>query len=225
MEDLINSNSKKLLQLKKLKDNNRLDLGDKISSEELTELFPKICAKVDDFLGIQNIDLPSFEFYNLFKLKSENIFMQLIGASTMYNIASYLLPLFNDTNFDSTGLAYSLSEAAAFVALYNIKNRSTYDNSIKKIQLKRDVRTNLISSIAHEYTHHVQNSSMIKFNNYPIFIEGHARGVTKHIAHDYSIKEDNDAFLYKCSDFDAGEFNSVYLWMCGKLDKNLIKVY
>ena len=50
-------------------------------------------------------------------------------------------------------------------------------------------------------------------------MEGHARGVQRHIAHLYSEQEDNGAFLYTMTDYTVAELKSPYRWMCKQLGK------
>ncbi len=62
LEELLNAEAKKLQRLQRLKEEGKLNFGDKIKLDELTEIFPKICAEVNDFLGVKSTDIPSFGY-------------------------------------------------------------------------------------------------------------------------------------------------------------------
>jgi len=74
--------------------------------------------------------------------------------------------------------------------------------------------------VAHEYAHHVQKVEGFYYRkslNLGMAIEGHARGVGRHMATLYSYKRDNPAYLYHYLSISVPELVQSYLWLCGKL--------
>lgn len=220
IEDLLDRESQRLERLQKLKGRDRLYIDDKVSPEELRELFPQICTKVDNFLGVQNGEVPTFGYYNLLKPGLMTTPILLGYTLSAVQIANALIHIFTHQNvgishwlclgvgamlFELTGVSHSLVKS------------NGYNQLFKKITLKRVARTDLIPAAGHEYTHRIQHKNNIFKDKHEIFMEGHARGVEKQLADDYCEREDNEAFLYGISDINVGELKSAYLWMCEKL--------
>ncbi len=81
------------------------------------------------------------------------------------------------------------------------------------------LRAELIPIAGHEYAHHVHFCQGLEYVPREIFMEGHARGVQKHIAESYSQKEGNEAFLYDISEKTIHELANAYGWLCKRLNK------
>lgn len=235
LEYLLDCESQRLKGLQKQKEIGKLNFGDKVSSDELKDLFPHICTEVDAFLGIQDVVVPRVGYPNIFKLGL--VTTPALGGFilSISQLATTLLsPLFTEQNYVinkqfADEIALNTIICIMAVALYQISHVAQYDSLSNKITLERVPRAELIPTVGHEYTHSVQRrKGVLSSNNYLIFGEGHARGVEKHLAEDYREKEDNEAFLYPSSDRTVGEFKSAYIWMCRKLEqqprKSLLKI-
>ena len=233
LEELLNRDSQRLEKLQKLKEDNKLDMGNKITTKELKELFPKICTEVDDFLGIQSKDLPKVGYNHLFKLK-----ISPIPILSFYTFYTYLMvvagtSLINNQNLNTTNLIElgvgvgGLVGTAYLHSLMKFKGSSYIrylDTDLKEVILEKTPRTELIPAMGHEYTHHVQLDEGVidkggHHGKYLIFKEGHARGVERHLSEDYREREDNEAFLYHILNRNIREFKSAYVWMCSMLSK------
>ncbi|MBN2142075.1 hypothetical protein JW711_01975 [Candidatus Woesearchaeota archaeon] len=91
-------------------------------------------------------------------------------------------------------------------AIFNLMNYS--------FRIPRKDRVHLILSASHEYTHHVQIAYKIQTEYYPIFSEGHARGVERHIAEEYLALEKNEAFLLPPLQRAVSDVKMTYIWFC-----------
>lgn len=102
-----------------------------------------------------------------------------------------------------------------------------YDSKIKLMFLNNEHRTELIDAAAHEYTHHVCNSNGI-YVGQGCFSEGICRATQREIAKQYSIEENNIAFMLKITEYDVSELKSTYIYLAKRLGKpvkeNLIAV-
>ena len=58
----------------------------------------------------------------------------------------------------------------------------------------------------------------MELNNdlFSIFMEGHSRGVSRHISGTWAKQQQNPAFDYEIVEVSLGEFKSVYRWLCLK---------
>ena len=231
LEELLNRDSQILEKLQKLKEDNKLDMGNKITTKELKELFPKICTEVDDFLGIQSKDTTKVEYSSLFKLGIESTSCLLLYALSAISLIEPGNLLLTNQGLNLSNVLEGIIGGLIFLEATVLHSTSGphYDPLFKKVVLSKTTRTELIPTISHEHTHHLQFSRGLKgykyliFNKYSIFQEGHARGVERHLSEDYRERENNEAFLYDILDTTVGEFKSAYVWMCKKLDKPVRK--
>ena len=219
IEELLDRESQRLERLQKLKKDNKLNRGDKVSPGELKGLFPQICTEVDDFLGVQDGEVPKFGYYNLLRpglMTTPVLAMYAISAVQVVSAVTCLITEQNPdlSNFMNAGIgAMQFACAALF---HSVMKNPGYNRLLKRVTLQNVARTDLIPSAGHEYAHHVQRREGLKDDMYSIFKEGHARGVEKHIAQDYQQREDNNAFLYDVLNSTVGEFKSAYIWICQK---------
>ena len=231
IEDILEIESQRLEKLQKLKKENKLNLGDKVSSAELKNLFPQICTEVDDFLSIQNSKAPNCRYFTLFYPDLISIMILSVYALSASQIVMALASqhqgknLFTKNLFEAGIGTLQLSMGAL---MHSISKSAAYRKSSKTITLEKTVRTSLIPVIGHEYAHSIQHTRKLMGIKYSIFMEGHARGVEKQLAKTYCEREDNETFLYDISDSNLGEYKSAYIWMCKKLGmhprKSLLKI-
>lgn len=223
LEELLNRDSQKLEKLQKIEKNGKLNFGDKVSSEELKELFPKICSEVNSFLNVQDIKIPRFGYYNLFSQKMSPSSPLGFYSVSAINFASFASSLFAGDPSPENILFGGLTLAIA-IYVHGVSKNSNYSSD--RVNLERVPRTELIPVAAHEYTHHIQKEkglSTIISKKPTIFKEGHARGIERQISENYAQREDNEAFTYDLLNENVGEFKSAYIWMCEKLSYKPIK--
>ncbi len=219
LEDLLDTEAQRLERLQKRHENDKLNLGERVSPDELTEVFPRICTEVDDFLGIQESDMPTFGYFNL--LKDGKSILALYILSPL-QVACAVTSMITEQNPEYNPLFFAGMGAMQFVMAVNLhsdNNRSSYLSTSTTITLERTPRTVLIPSAAHEYTHHLQHRKGLKEGKYSIFKEGHARGIERYISKLYREREDNEAFLYDFLNETTSEMKNAYLWMCRNLRK------
>ena len=233
LEELLNAEAQRFKKLQELKEQGKLNFGDKIKSDELRELFPKISAEVNGLLGVESIDTPSFGYYSLFRpgLNTTPIMLAYVISASIPIMAGTSMLI--NQNLERSSLIIAGMGALALIATAQTHWEMTkfihYNPLSKFVNLKRDLRAKLIPSAGHEYTHHIQNLKVASgvLRKYYIFREGHARGVERHLSNDYREREDNEAFLYDILDTTVGELKSAYVWLCRKLGKpvrkNLLK--
>lgn len=219
LEDLLDREAQRLERLQKRKENDKLNLGNNVSPDELTELFPQICTEVDRFLDIGG-NVPKFGYFNLLKPGLSTTSILLMYTLASLEVAGAATLMVADQNPEIDPLVFAGMGAMQFgltVLYHSMDKSSSYTPSSKAITLEKTVRTVLIPAASHEYTHYLQHREGIEGTNYSIFKEGHARGVEKQVAEDYRKREDNEAFLYDVLDSTVGEFKSAYVWMCKNL--------
>ncbi len=217
LEELLNRDSQKLEKLQKLNENGKLNFGNKVSSEELKELFPKICSEVNNCLNVQDIGMPKFGYYNLFSLRWNSFIPLYCYFASAIDFTSFAGSLFAEDPSPVNLLFGGLNLAIAAYSHALFKNPHY---SFGRVNLERVPATELILTIAHEYTHHIQKEkglSTIISKKYSVFREGHARGIQRQISENYAQRWDNEAFLFDILDYNVGEFKSAYLWMSKKL--------
>lgn len=223
LEYLLNAEARRLKPIQKLKEEGKLNFGDKVSSKKLKELLPKIKEEVDSFLETPNIDVPSCKYYNIFRpgLTTTPILI-LYAASTFVTIYPLALMLVepgpNIGNLLCSGLG--AMTLATVSQSHSLMNSSGYDCRSKSITLKKERRVELIPTIGHEYAHHAQERCGLEcgpLDKHPIFAEGHARGIERYLSETYREREDNEAFLYDILDSTISEMKSTYVWMCEEL--------
>ncbi len=226
LENILENEIRKFERLQKLKVNEKLNFGKKLSSNELNEIFPNICSQVDDFLDIQYGSVPRCNYFNLFSNDGIEK-MTLLG----YGVTASLFATFSTCYYINPNAEYLLNSGVAYLELFlvslvhtTLKNNSYF---MGDIFLKKSRRTDLIPVAGHEYAHHVQYMNDICSCNHGIFEEGVSIRTQNYLAEKYSEIEDNEAFIYFTSYRNVNDFKRVYRWMCKTLDinsnKNLIK--
>ncbi len=233
LEHLLDLQSQQLRQLKQQKH----PPGQKVKSTELEELFFNISSDVNEFLEITPQSYPKIAFTNLMNPLLNNAMEKMIGVPLIisYGIAlnsviTYLIDISSrqPTHLDNSSLLVPLIGFSLTKIMHNWANQSVvgYDSEEKKITVNNPHRIDLIPTIAHEYTHHLQGQQGYSQYGHQICKEGHARGVERKIAEIYAQTEDNNAFLLDITDTTIGELKSTYRWLCTKTksipNKNLL---
>ncbi len=223
VECLLDDASCRLDELHELKNNGALSFGPKINPNELSDLVTSVCVEVDSFLDIQSKTILPFGYFSLFNLGViETTLLALYSLATL-PVARCLTSPPLSLEFIPTTL-FNVGEAIlpfipAAMSLHSMARSPGYDPIAKKIILGKELLINLKPSVAHEYTHYLQEVYGICSKKCDIFMEGHARGVQKYVAELFAENERNLAYKYDIMDTTVGEFKSTYLWMCKKLQK------
>ncbi len=228
VENLLYNSSEELRRLQSLKKAGKLDFGSQISSEELKVLAPKIFGEVDNFLDVRLDKAPQFGYYNLFGFDKQSLFnLGMYGILSSLAINSAVQSIQRDMNH----LVCSLLWASLGLGLRwreSFLKEFCYDQVFNKITLEKVARANLIPLFAHEYSHHVQHEKGFLQDGCSAFLEGHARGIGRHLSQEYGKKEGNEAFLFWELDRNVSGLKSTYPWMCrivGKYPvKNLLEI-
>jgi len=222
LEDIINTESKELEQLHKLKEDHKLYYGPKLNRKELKDLFSEVKKETDDFLKVTDIDKPPCDYYNIFDFKPINA--TLLGTYLAGSFLSTVGILNILNNPISGGLVTLTGLGILYLArgLHNFLSDPHYNakEDNEHIILQKENKENLIMFLSHEYTHHVQGRIEGFFLDigFEFFIEGHARGVGRHMSKKYMKEEDNGAFLYNALNIDVSEMKTTYLWLCNNFD-------
>lgn len=226
LEELLHSESEKLRKLQKLEHEGRLDFGRELASKEFYDLIPQVKGDVDEFLGVEGSGNPIVSYSSYDATLRDYISSFLSAFSNRVYCKGLVKGLQkNDSGILRTGLAIGLA-VPAYITRFGLlglclstgTNINGYSPIIECINIIRENKQSLIQSIGHEYSHYLQDVFLsercILKEKYNVFIEGHARGVQRYLADLYREREDNEVFLYECSDWVVGELKSAYKWIC-----------
>lgn len=129
-------------------------------------------------------------------------------VDTVLGVANLPLPL------------HSLCEGLIDISHYSRESdTSHYDHHTRTIHLLKNLRTRLIPTMAHEYTHYVQDMFGL-LRGHQCFSEGHALGIERTLAARYRDNEDNEAFLVDALGGDVAGLKSAYRWICQQFYTN-----
>jgi len=229
VEELLHEKKQELAGLKALRREKKLKFGKKIKEENLPYLLAEVKTEVDNFLDITGISQPGCVFSDEQKMielcfgilnVGLNGFGIAIYSSMVYN--SVLAPVVAGATLTAAVLRINKTsrEVSQRVVGSVYSSGGNEEESISCYYMDNREHK-LRSTLAHEYAHHVQNVVMGEVFNYrKIFIEGHARGVARHIRRIYSERNDDPSHLYPdLQGYDVGELSDVYLWLCRKFDQ------
>lgn len=115
---------------------------------------------------------------------------------------------------------------------FSTNNLSFYNCMSSTIEIKRRNKYSTKLTLAHEYTHFLQDQILIDIPldyeplETSMFFEGHARGVERLIIDSQDIEEDKDKFRWVLLKNYFYEFKEAYWFLCDKLNfqknKNLL---
>ncbi len=202
---------------------NKLSLQKPIGKTKLDETLTEIKGHVDEFLGVK-------------KVKECEIRYAINASEPIKKLALAILPVATILGITNSGTSYNLAEIfpmtalnvgsgliGAFFGFEFVSSAMGFMDSRDApyygpnegcegtVVIKKESRTLQIPTIAHEYTHHVQNSVRGSFT---MLAEGIARGVERHIAKMYAEKEDNPSFLYDSTMTTTRELGTGYINLC-----------
>jgi hypothetical protein len=218
IEDIIEKESGKLARLQSA---SHVDLGDIVSDDELKELLPKVFGEVNRFLGVEHGELPEFGYHSIKNLGPVAKGLFLVYGTSGLLMARALVSLLTDQDTSHVGEFAAGALSFAFAGSVHSTIRNAYNPNIGRINVEKKPKTEMIPMAAHEYAHTVQhkNGFLPANRKHVIFLEGHARGVERHIAEYYNEQEDNEAYLIAATDRTLGELKSSYVWMCSETGK------
>jgi len=244
LEHLLDDNSRRLEALRKLREEGKLDFGDRVSSRELGKLFAGVKLDVDDFLETHSTYIDSPRYASLLRPRLETIpyliLSTLFGYWTFRDKAGIdineilSILIYNQRDWEIPDLlsillpvlGYGLNSYLSFNSLVDFIEHNTspnYSRLTKTIRVKKGRRANLIPTLSHEYGHHLVRSRFKGSEFGSIFSEGFAMGVQRNLSRTYSEREDNMAFLYGILDITVGEIKAAYAWICRRLGEPVRK--
>ncbi len=192
-------------------------------ARKLPTLLQEIKGQVDSFLGsTYSYHCPLY--YEGFSLQRTDLGAKLATIAGAGTIGMVNFP--EGINVKMIGM-YLLFCGIVFGSEYHIQRQA--DKMMRQSGLKppyyikdtivlaREPRADLLPSIAHEYTHHVQGQQATNLINCGIFKEGHARGVERFISERYARLEKNPAFLRVIVAETVEELEEAYQWICTTL--------
>lgn len=95
---------------------------------------------------------------------------------------------------------------------------SGYNPKKRKMFIGERRRERFVPDATHEYTHFLQHLHLglrnLDKKLYGIFLEGHARGVERHVAQRFSVRHDHPAFLYRSMERTVDELSDAYTYLC-----------
>ncbi len=212
-----------------------------LSKNELKETWPEVVSRVNSFLQVEDIKPPKVRYYTSREILSKNNSNKVIPA--LYSMGAVYIATIGVNNIMLGISNGAFSELAfgslqmALVLLYksisanmsaNVNNEhprlisSTYNLKGEKIKLKKEVETDLIPTIGHEYAHHLEHKILhTDYNTYSYFSEGFARGVERHISDLYAQERNDPRFVSDIVRATTGELSAVYFWMCSEQGDSL----
>src|SRR3989344_2202115 len=213
----------------------KLEPGVIPSTNTLPTLLEEVKIHVDSFLGVKEITSPAIDYrlnYETYlatrnKWKNAALISGLLSGGALSTGAGNLL---TDRELATSAAASLLCFGGAFIysILKQTKNEKKFREENEEsssywdnhISLKVEEKTMLIPTLAHEYTHHVQEEKGIPYyNGFECFCEGQARSVQKQVGIKYFILENNPAFLLNSLEDNLSEYKAVYFWLMAKLRK------
>ena len=199
----------------------------RLSKEQLKQELQNINKEVSKFLDIENSSLPSIRYRDIYSSFKYEIFplLTLFAGSSLFGLTA-LLYLKNAPNistiFTGTFGMYYFKELNDY--RINFKNiRSSYYHNNNLMLICKEDRKEIISDIAHEQTHHVQKKLKWPLENddYKILIEGHARGVERHVARIYAERENDKRIIKSILPGTLLEYVGIYMKMCERMKKKI----
>jgi hypothetical protein len=186
------------------------------------ELFKKLKKEVDDYLGVDKIDMPILftpSVFNYAKSKLADISNTVLSVALCGGVlSSFIEP--------------SLTKAAVIVSSgflsYKIMPYSFYrknnsrDAFFSVINLNASNYESFLTSFIHEYVHDIQRKKGFNLRNRH-FMEGHARFVECEFAKEYAKKENNDFFLIYPYVEKTRDLLMTYALLCNKFSRSAKK--
>lgn len=182
--------------------------------------------RISDVLNSEELDLD-----NTMKAFS-------IAAGSITSLALNQVP----DNIKAQVMLLGLSGLLAFINIPQWEHIITKVNNINEynmtrdsrgtVWIKKDTKQKVLPIFGHEYTHALQLAKAGLFyrdwkEGY-YMAEGHARGMQRILSRTYHEKTDDLAFMHNIADYDAGELQSVYIflneWLSLPYNKNIPKI-
>jgi hypothetical protein len=206
-------------------------------------ILPEIQSKVCEFLGVSENKMPKWRYlspleayWNKSGMLIEEIGLISLGsvmiANGIYTIGHGIVDqIYPDVLGDIINpILWSISGSInIWLGAKNLryaKNKSRmgvssiYKSKKDVIRMLKLPESGLIQDLAHEYAHHLQYATLELrgHKRKPAeFIEGHARGVQRFIARDYTISRRDISFWERYKNQTFGELSGAFAWMCERL--------
>ncbi|MBI2102369.1 hypothetical protein HYT55_00895 [Candidatus Woesearchaeota archaeon] len=230
LEDLLNSTRKEYQVLREAQRRRKRVSSRKVTrQDELESVFNEVKECVDEYLGFHFKDRPICSFS---KLRDYPDPVARKTTRSFYATGTSGL-LVSGIDFTINPLVFSASIVVLGIAAYNhlaIRRSRRYYCDLDKIIVRKDEYQTMLPVLAHEYAHAVQRRFpplRSLWNFCQNFIEGHARGVQRHVAKSYWEREDNPGFMDFTVREDTRELHLAYRLLCDRFSqqphKTLVK--
>lgn len=167
--------------------------GEEITKEGLAQLFPEVAGATNSFLGVEEASPVEVFLYNpniVKRLLIGNAGLVLFTALTAQKPEQVVLT----AGIGTFVLALSRIPAINHRLKLFFKENTRTEYGDSKISIADRWTSEVVGSLAHEYTHHLQNSyGVLKYRN--ALSEGHAFGVEHNIARIYTERYQNPAYM------------------------------
>ena len=225
LEEVLAQESRQLHHLQNLKDQGRLDFGEPTPKRELSDRLIGVAADVNSFLGVDTLDMPSIRYIPAVPVVGKVGFGVTIGlglAAYFFGEATIAEGITSAEANEAAGYFFgSLLLLPAGLGLMALGEPGEKGNHYvcRTLYLKREPRAESIISTAHEFTHHALRDTVFADcfpDKHSSFQEGTGRGVERHIARKYALKENNEAFLYGITEVTVQELKLAYQWISAR---------
>ncbi|MFA5888513.1 MAG: hypothetical protein WC852_07430 [Candidatus Nanoarchaeia archaeon] len=210
--DCLDKTANEYLELKKRKAS--LDFGTTLDSPGLQDLFEEVKTRTEQFLCVK--DIPETACFKGCVPTPTKIWL---AASSCVVASGFLFSNSLVTGGIIIAGGFSFGLSLIFAGEYL---SSYYDNEKKRIGIRNKEKANAAGVIAHEYTHHIQETKTIMEKKEDFFnpiCEGHARGVQIAVSRMYAQEHDNPAYIYRALKKSAIELKSAYMFACRKSNR------
>jgi hypothetical protein len=232
LEDMINTEGKKLIKIKRVVNSNK-SAQERIKKAEITEYLHIIKEQVDKFVGVHDVNNSEIKLYNKQLRDILRWSFPFAGSSLIAGILVSTNVAFMNGYPNIAPYTLTLSIAAAGALGYligkilpKLEVNTDYNRITHSIRIADNKKMYVIPFIAHEYAHHIITIKE-KFCNSVVLQEGYARGIERYVSEMWAKKYDQ-SFQFWITDLTLGELKSVYMDICGISarvpNKNLVKM-
>lgn len=189
------------------------DFGQNLTPDRLRELVGEVIQDTKDFLEVK--EAPPV-YLNMFHLPRDIKIGAKVGLvfSTIGALAQ-ISDGFSYSDLQVAGLVGGLYGIASVLVMKGGYLNSSYRSKEREIRIGEKKEVEAAGVVAHEYTHHLQNSfTSLKSGSKDPIVEGHATGVDGTVADIFAQRYDNPAYTFRHTVWVARELKDAYLFIC-----------
>lgn len=192
--------------------------------KDLPALLKEVQQEVHSFLEFSDAVQPCFvEYHKLFGRRTARLWKEVTlctvgmagtaGLSALSDIALLEIPF---------GLfGYFFAQGAYQLLRFNRrKMMSHYHPYSRCIVLAKEPEKELVSTLAHEYTHYLQHVLRGECHASSPFEEGYARGIERKMGGLYAERRQNGGYARSAYENTVLDLYRAYLWICDHLEEN-----